>query len=148
TDEDEFESLIRPMLMPTRPPRKLSEVPLTGPDELTRTRSAVFTPANPPTMLFAPVAVTAPEAVESLIVPSRLPAAKPPSTVLAPPVTLPVAPDPVICPWFPLTNPPAVPPSVTETLPPAKLFAIVPPLLPLLPANPPTLLWPLTLPNA
>ena len=48
-------------------------------------------PANPPTTLFGPVLLTAPDAVESLILPSRFPAANPPSTLLAPPVTAPLA---------------------------------------------------------
>jgi hypothetical protein len=52
-------------------------------------------PANPPTVLFGPVLVTAPEAVEAVISPgpfSKLSVPmKPPSTLLPPPVTDPVA---------------------------------------------------------
>ncbi len=99
-------------------------------------------------MLFGPVLVTAPDAVESLIVPSsRFPAANPPRMVLAPPVTLPDAAEFVIWPWLPLMNPPAVPPLPTVTFPTAKLFEIVLKRS-LVPAKPPALETPVTFPNA
>src|SRR3954468_1461345 len=149
TVEDELESLMRKRLRPTSPPRKLSEVPLTGPDEVTRTRLPVFAPANPPTTLLAPLLATEPIAVESLIEPSRFPAAKPPSAEFDPPLTLPKACELVMVPSLPPTNPPALPPLPTVTVltpgRPAKLESIVPPLLA---AKPPALLLLVTLPNA
>ena len=50
---------------------------MTGPDELEFAMVPKFTPANPPTMLFAPVLITGPIAVENEIMP-KFPAANPP----------------------------------------------------------------------
>ena len=142
-----------------------------GPTKSTRMRSPMLAPANPPTTLFGPLLETAPDAVELLIEPfSRLPAAKPPSTALAPPLTLPNALEFVICAvvaagesargavvadrdvperrnWSSIVGAvvvPAKPPALLllETLPKAKLPVIEPLLLPAnSPASPSLARW-------
>ena len=48
TLEDEGESWINAKLRPTRPPRKLPRIPVTGPDEDVLIRSSILAPAKPP----------------------------------------------------------------------------------------------------
>src|SRR5215470_1610320 len=85
TDPVADESWIKPRLMPAKPPRKLSEVPVTAPDALEEKIPPAVTPTNPPTTLFGPELPTAPDAVALMIVPGPflLPSApmNPPSTL-------------------------------------------------------------------
>jgi hypothetical protein len=85
--------------MPLNPPSKLSDVPVTGPDALDKLIVPPFTPLNPPTQLFAPVLLTAPDAMESVIVAVMSVAPiSPPRMLLPPPLTAPVASDLLIVP--------------------------------------------------
>src|SRR5215472_8594538 len=88
-------------------------------------------PSTNPLTLLAPVLVTAPEAVEFVMVPALAPT-KPPPTLAAPMVTLPLACEPVITPLTELeaTSPPAVLASPACTVPRATDDRIVPELLP------------------
>src|SRR5215475_11142730 len=85
----------------------------------------------PVTVLLAPGLVTAPEAVESVMVPALAPT-KPPATLAAPTVTLPLACELVMVPLteFEATSPPAMLPSPACTLPVATDKRIAPELLP------------------
>ena len=58
-------------LIPTKPPSKLFDVPVTGPEDFATTISEALNAANPPTMLFAPVLVTEPDEVEFVMAPPR-----------------------------------------------------------------------------
>src|SRR6516162_5971407 len=84
-----------------------------------------------PTVLLAPVLVTAPEAVESVMVPALAPT-KPPPTLVPATVTLPLACEPVMAPPTELdaASPPAMLASPACTLPRATDERIVPELLP------------------
>ena len=57
-----------PRLRPTNPPIKLYDVPLTRPDALDKLIVPPFAPMKPPTQLFEPLLLTAPDAVELAIV--------------------------------------------------------------------------------
>ena len=63
------ELVILPRLMPTSPPRKLSDVPVTGPDADELKIGLMLPPTSPPTTLFGPVPVTDPVAVAKVITP-------------------------------------------------------------------------------
>src|SRR5262245_46807217 len=113
-------------------------------------------PTKPPTTLFEPVLVTAPWALEFVISPGpfwKLSApTNPPSTLLPPPVTAPIAELATIVPFLVPVNPPATLESPTVTLPLANDDVIDPPprLKTFWPTRPPTVLKapPLTLPLA
>src|SRR5215470_2341799 len=74
-----------PRFIAANPPGKLSEVPVTAPDALEEKIPPAVTPTNPPTMLFGPELLTAPDALALMIVPGAflLPSApmNPPSTL-------------------------------------------------------------------
>jgi hypothetical protein len=80
-----------------------------------------FRPTKPPTTLFDPVLVTAPEAVDSVMYPRPLvklsAPMRPPSTLLPPPVTAPLAELEAMMPSPAPTKPPATLVSPTLTLP-------------------------------
>src|SRR5215510_1850698 len=86
---------------------------------------------NPLTVLLAPGLVTTPEAVESVMLPALAPT-KPPPTLAAATVTLPLACEPAIAPLTELeaTSPPAVLASPACTGPRATDDRIIPELLP------------------
>src|SRR2546423_738558 len=123
------ESMIAPRLMPANPPRKLSEVPATDPDEVELLMMLPFAPTNPPMTLLGPVLVTDPDALDNVIKPNPLspsPApltpTSPPKKLLAPPLTAPLAKDSPwsvapIMPLLPPARPPARLPEPTVTLP-------------------------------
>jgi len=113
-------------------------------------------PTKPPTTLFGPVLVTAPWALEFVISPGpfwklSVPM-NPPSTLLPPPVTAPVAELATIVPLLVPAKPPATLESPTVTLPLADDDVIdpAPRLKTFWPTSPPTVLNapPLTLPLA
>ena len=86
------EPVMTPKLMPTNPPSKLADVPVTGPDALDKLIAPEFAPINPPTQLFGPVLLTAPDAVEFVIVVvMSVTPISPPRMLLPPPLTAPVA---------------------------------------------------------
>ena len=86
------EFVMTPILRPTNPPSKLSNVPMTGPDALDELIAPEFAPMNPPTQLFAPVLLTDPDAVEFVIVVlMSVTPISPPRMLLPPPLTAPVA---------------------------------------------------------
>src|SRR3979409_19398 len=96
-------------------------MPLPGPDALDATIVPLVRPANPPTVLFGPVPVTGPEAVDCRI--SAGPSAKvkapmkPPSTLLPPPGQAPAALLRKNAPLPVPANPPATLAAPTVTLP-------------------------------
>ena len=113
-------------------------------------------PTKPPTTLFGPVLVTAPWALEFVISPGpfwklSVPI-NPPSTLLPPPVTAPIAELATIVPLLVPAKPPATLKSPTVTLPLANDDVIdpAPRLKTFWPTSPPTMLNapPLTLPLA
>ena len=113
-------------------------------------------PTKPPTTLFGPVLVTAPWALEFVISPGpfwklSVPM-NPPSTLLPPPVTAPIAELATIVPLLVPAKPPATLESPTVTLPLANDDVIdpAPRLKTFWPTSPPTVLNapPLTLPLA
>ena len=95
-------------------------VPVTEPEELDDEIVPPLSPTKPPTVLFDPVLVTAPVAVEVVTSPGPFPKVSvpinPPSTLLPPPVTVPVAELDRIVPSPVPTKPPATlaSPTVTE----------------------------------
>src|SRR5262245_49750415 len=95
---------------------------MTGLDALEKRIVPPLIPTKPPTILFAPVLVTGPAEVDRVIRPglSLLSAPmNPPSTLLPPPLTAPVAELSEIMPSLAPANPPARLPAPTLTLPPA-----------------------------
>src|SRR5712692_695923 len=75
--------VIVPRFTPTKPPRKLSELPvtLTAPEDVDEVIVPSVTPTNPPVTLFGPVLVTDPEAVDCVIEPGPSAPMNPPSTL-------------------------------------------------------------------
>ena len=131
-------------------------MPLTGPDAVELEMVPLVRPTKPPTTLFGPVLVTAPWALEFVISPGpfwklSVPM-NPPSTLLPPPVTAPVAELATIVPLLVPAKPPATLESPTVTLPLANDDVIdpAPRLKTFWPTSPPTVLNapPLTLPLA
>jgi len=118
-----LESVILLRLMPTSPPRKLSDVPATGPDAVELTMGLMLPPTSPPTVLFGPVLVTDPVAVAKLTVPrpswNPVTPTNPPRKVLPAPRTLPCATLVTREPSLAPTNPPARLSDPTVTLPKA-----------------------------
>ena len=109
-------------LMPAKPPTRLSDRPglLTAPHAFELLIVPPLPPTKPPTQLFEPVPVTVEVAavVEFVIEPLiSLIATNPPRTLLATPLTAPVAEPELITPSLPPTNPPARLPAPTVTLP-------------------------------
>src|SRR5262249_61951831 len=88
-------------------------------------------PPSPQRVLLARGPATAPEAVEAVMAPALVPT-KPPATLVPATVTLPLAWEPVMTPPAALdaTSPPAVLPSPVRTLPVATDERIVPEWLP------------------
>ena len=131
-------------------------MPLTGPDAVELEMVPLVRPTKPPTTLFGPVLVTAPWALEFVISPGpfwklSVPM-NPPSTLLPPPVTAPIAELATIVPLLVPAKPPATLESPTVTLPLANDDVIdpAPRLKTFWPTSPPTRLNapPLTLPLA
>src|SRR5450756_683253 len=97
-----------PKLRPTNPPSKLSDRPVTGPEAPDPLIAPPFAPMKPPTQLFGPLLLTAPEAVEFVIVAAMLVTpTSPPRMLLPPPLTAPVAELLLTVPSLEPVNPPA-----------------------------------------
>ena len=128
--------VITPKLRATKPPSKLSDVPLTGPDALIELTGPAytpvivppFTPMKPPTQLCEPVLVTFEvKAVVEFVtmdVTSATPI-NPPRMLLSPPLTAPVAEVLLMVPSVLPVNPPARLTAPTVTLPVAWEFLMV-----------------------
>src|SRR5262244_3618005 len=86
----------------------LAPVLVTTPDPVESVMVPVLVPAKPPTVLLAPVLVTVPEAVESAMTPVLAPT-KPPTVLSAPELlTVPEAVEAVMVPALPPAKPPTV----------------------------------------
>src|SRR6516162_9081365 len=95
----------------------LAPVLVTAPEPVESAMLPPLAPTKPPTVLLAPLLVTAPEAVASVMVPVLVPA-KPPTVLFAPvPATAPDAVEPVMVPALSPTKPPATLVEATVTLP-------------------------------
>src|SRR5205823_12868897 len=93
---------------------------MTGLDVLERRIAPPVRPANPPTMLFAPLLMTGPEEVEKIIAPGLSLLSEPtnpPSMLLPPPLTPPAAELSAMTPSLLPASPPAI-------LPPALRFPV------------------------
>ena len=96
-------------------------VPVTEPEAVEDEIVPPLSPTKPPAVLFGPMVVTAPVALEAMTSPGPFPKTsvpmKPPSTLLPPPVTVPIAELERIVPSPVPTKPPATLASPTVTLP-------------------------------
>jgi hypothetical protein len=102
-----------PRFVPTSPPAILKALELESPTltmaaELEFSIRPVFCPTSPPAIEERPEAVTAPVLEEDEIDPATLWPTSPPTRLNAPPLTLPLADDPVMDPRFVPTSPPAM----------------------------------------
>ena len=104
---------------------------MTGLDVLERRIAPPVRPANPPTMLFAPLLMTGPEEVEKIIAPGLSLLSEPtnpPSMLLPPPLTPPAAELSAMTPSLLPASPPAILPAPTLTLPvawPSMISAVL-----------------------
>src|SRR6516165_395122 len=113
----------------------LAPVLVTTPEAVESVMVPPLAPTKPPTVLLAPLLVTAPEAVASVMVPVLVPA-KPPTVLLAPVlVTTPEAVESVMVPALAPTKPPTV---LLAPVPATAPEAVEPVMVPALsPTKPP-----------